>query len=160
MTDIFLERLKKSSPTVDPEDSQKIFKELMSGSHPNQWVIFSSVVISFQTALILADGFVGTYSEVISTDEMSVPSEHPMSVFGADTDDFNYIGLLYSNGAVMYVESKKPNEEPLLFIFLDISLVKALKIPYLDVDSQRVFNATEEQLLEVFAPKDVPVDQE
>jgi hypothetical protein len=160
MTDSFLERLKKSSPTVNPEDSKKIFAELMSGSHPGEWVIFSSVVISFETALLMTKSYVGTYSEVISTDEMSVPSEHPMSIFGADTENFNYIGLLYSNGAVLYIESKKPNEEPLLFVFLDVLLVKALKIPYVDIKNQQYYNATEEQLLEVFAPKDVPIVEE
>lgn len=160
MTDVFLQRLTKSSPTVSPEDSDKIFAELLAGDHGKDWVQFSSEIITFQTALALATGYVGTYSEVISTDEMSLPSEQPISVFGADKDTFSYIGLLYSNGAVMYAESKTLTDSPILFVFLDKTLVNVLKIPFVDLNEGKVFNATEQEFVEAFKPEDDPVDNE
>lgn len=136
----FIERLTQSVPTLDEEQSDIIYRDLLTGAHPKQWVIFSSYVMGMEAATELAVSYTQIFSEVVTSEEITIPSSSPMNIFGADHGDYKFIGLLYANGAVLYAESQAPDEEPLLFVFLDKVLVDIGGVPYVDLATKTIHN--------------------
>lgn len=142
----FLERLLASIPTIDEEQSDQIYKDLLTGSHPKKWVIFSSHVQGMETVIDLAVSYTEIFSEVVTSEGITIVSSAPIHVFGADHGSYKFIGLLYSNGAILYAESQDPNENPLLFVFLDKVLADLAKVPYVDLETNTVHNIDTQEL--------------
>lgn len=142
----FVARLINSQPTLDEEQSRNLAHEILSHK---EWILFNSNIIGWDEAVEMARYYTTHLSEVISTDDMSVRTEHPVQIFRIEDTKRNYkcIGLLYSNGAVTYMHA---DDRDVIMISLDRSVADALNIPYVDIPAKRVYNLTAEQAKAMF----------
>lgn len=139
----FIQRLTNSKPSVPGEASEKLLLDILTSTYNPDWVVYSSALLGMDEVTKLAQFYTQSVSEVLTSDHLSLPSPHPIEVFGADQKDYKFIGLLYSNGAVIYMESPS-REDPLLFVFIDKEVVDILRIPYVDSKNKTVHHLPQE----------------
>jgi hypothetical protein len=143
----FINRLLSSAPTLDPDESRQLLQEVVAKT---EWIVLSSRIMGWDQAVAFADHYVSFLSEVLSSDSFSIRTPHPIYIFAEQVEHYKYIGLLFSNGAVVYTEGS--DDGPTLLTFIDRTIADALRIPYVDVSGQRIHHMTVDQAKAMFFP--------
>ena len=141
----FIQKLKNSEPTLSDDAALELYRTFTIDAYNMGWVLHSSAIAGFDDTVKLAELYTDALS-VLDTTRERLSTSVPGYVLQAVQETFSLWGLLYSNGAVVYLESNNPENPPLLFVWIERDLLDKLGVVYVDTAKEGVWNVPERWL--------------
>jgi hypothetical protein len=114
-----IQKISNSTPTLQGDAAQDIVLAMVGSE---QYALVTSGLLEMNTVVEFANLFISSLAEIDIPDRGTFKSAQPIHVVKFASNQWIYMGVIYSNGAVVYTEPEDKMQSSILFVVVDKQL--------------------------------------